>query len=477
MLSIIKERLEQGHRTSRYPAEQPQLSDRLRGLPLLDSKRCGEGCQACAEACPTDAMSVQGGELKLDLGRCLFCTDCMRACPDGAITYSQDYRLATRNREDLVIDGRGLELAQALDRKMQSLFGRSLKLRVVSAGGCNGCESDVNVLGTIVFDLGRFGIQFVASPRHADGLLITGPVTENMKLALEKTYDAIPAPKLVIAVGACAISGGPYIGHTLSGSRAPVQFDLAEACQQSRPPTCLLAGSLGSGKTIALELLAWQAFLQGSGPIVDIDPKGDHRLEALPGVAEAIETIELSGEDRYRGLLDPMRVGAQETREDLAYNFLVSILPVPVKPEWQTQLRLAISEAAAAGAQSCGEVLERMSASGSDEAGEAARAIEVHGRGGLAKLGLGRGGEEIAAVGEAAVVSLRIRNLTLPLAGTARSELLEEERTSLAVLRLLAAYALRLCATNTGRHSVLAMDEAAGSVAGSRRAFRRGVGG
>ena len=253
---------------------------------------------------------------------------------------------------------------------------------------------------------------------------------------------------------------GPYIGHTLSGSRAPVQFDLAEACQQSRPPTCLLAGSLGSGKTIALELLAWQAFLQGSGPIVDIDPKGDHRLEALPGVAEAIETIELSGEDRYRGLLDPMRVGAQETREDLAYNFLVSILPAPVKPEWQTQLRLAISEAAAAGAQSCGEVLERMSASGSAEAGEAARAIEVHGRGGLAKLGLGRGGEQIAAVGEAAVISLRIRNLTLPLAGTARSELLEEERTSLAVLRLLAAYALRLCATNTGRHSVLAMDEA-----------------
>lgn len=253
---------------------------------------------------------------------------------------------------------------------------------------------------------------------------------------------------------------GPYIGHTLTGSRAPVQFDLAEACQQSRPPTCLLAGSLGSGKTIALELLAWQAFLQGSGPIVDIDPKGDHRLEALPGVAEVIETIELSGEDRYRGLLDPMRVGGQETREDLAYNFLVSILPAPVKPEWQTQLRLAISEAAAAGASSCGEVLERMSAAGNAEASEAARAIEVHGRGGLAKLGLGHGGEEIAAAGEAALVSLRIRNLTLPLAGTARSELLEEERSSLAVLRLLAAYALRLCATDTARHSVLAMDEA-----------------
>ncbi len=253
---------------------------------------------------------------------------------------------------------------------------------------------------------------------------------------------------------------GPYIGYTLTGSRAPVQFDLAEACQTSRPPTCLLAGSLGSGKTICLELAVWQAFLQGSGPIVDIDPKGDHRLEALPGVAGAIETIELSGEERYRGLLDPMRVGTEETREDLAYNFLVSILPAPVKPEWQTQLRLAISEASAAGARCCGDVLARMNASDSAEATEAARAIDVHGRGGLAKLGLGRGGEEIAAVGDAQLVSLRIKNLTLPMAGTARSELLEEERTSLAVLRLLAAYALRLCATDTTRHSVLAMDEA-----------------
>ena len=83
----------------------------------------------------------------------------------------------------------------------------------MSAGGCNGCEADVNVLNTVVFDLGRFGIQFVASPRHADGLLITGPVTQNMDSALRKTYEAVPSPKLVIAVGACAISGGPYVGH------------------------------------------------------------------------------------------------------------------------------------------------------------------------------------------------------------------------------------------------------------------------
>ena len=98
--------------------------------------------------------------------------------------------------------------------ELLSLFGRSLKLRMVSAAGCNGCEADVNVLNTVVFDLGRFGIQFVASPRHADGVVITGPVSENMRSALLATYAAIPAPKLVIVVGAEAISGGVFRGRS-----------------------------------------------------------------------------------------------------------------------------------------------------------------------------------------------------------------------------------------------------------------------
>jgi Ni,Fe-hydrogenase III small subunit len=111
---------------------------------------------------------------------------------------------------------------------MQKLFGRSLKLRQVCAGGCNACEADCNVLSTVVFDLGRFGIQFVASPRHADGLLITGPVTRNMEAALKKTYDAVPGPKIVIAVGACAIDGGPYVDHaeTRNGAASVVPVDL-----------------------------------------------------------------------------------------------------------------------------------------------------------------------------------------------------------------------------------------------------------
>jgi Ni,Fe-hydrogenase III small subunit/formate hydrogenlyase subunit 6/NADH:ubiquinone oxidoreductase subunit I len=214
MLQVSLARLKQGKRTIAYPASLPTLPERFRGLPVIDAARCPDGCRACADACPTEAISVEEGKFKLDLARCLFCTDCVEACPEQALRYSQDHRLAVRRREDLIYDGSPLKLAAPLDLKMRKLFGRSLKLRQVSAGGSGACEADLNVLGTIVFDLGRFGIQFVASPRHADGLVVTGPVTENMRTALLDTYAAMPAPKLVIAVGAEAISGGIFRDHS-----------------------------------------------------------------------------------------------------------------------------------------------------------------------------------------------------------------------------------------------------------------------
>jgi Ni,Fe-hydrogenase III small subunit/ferredoxin len=210
MLQVSLARLKQGHRTIAYPAQEPTLPERFRGLPAIDAAKCQDGCRACADACPTGAITTEGKTPRLDLGRCLFCVDCVEACPEGAIRYTQDYRLATRRRDDLHLQGDPLKLAQALEETSRRLFGRSLKLRQVSAGGCNACEADLNVLSTVVFDLGRFGIQFVASPRHADGIVVTGPVNENMRTALLETYAAVPAPKLVIAVGACAISGGPY---------------------------------------------------------------------------------------------------------------------------------------------------------------------------------------------------------------------------------------------------------------------------
>src|SRR5438034_141794 len=195
MIQVVLARLQQGHRTIAYPAQEPTLPDRFRGLPVVDASKCPDGCRACAEACPTNAISIDGRGLRLDLGRCLFCTDCVEACPEGAIRYTQEYRLATRQRDDLILEGQTLKRAEALEEKSRRLFGRSLKLRQVSAGGCNACEADVNVLNTIVFDLGRFGIQFVASPRHADGLIVTGSVSENMRTALLDAYAAVPAPK------------------------------------------------------------------------------------------------------------------------------------------------------------------------------------------------------------------------------------------------------------------------------------------
>lgn len=252
MYKSVLVRLRQGHRTMKYPAgAPPALSDRFRGRPLVDAARCAAcgsapaGECACVAACPTGALeaaragapdggTMRGLPLRVDLGKCLFCPDCGEACPAGAISWSRDWRLSTSRREDLVTDmearppanrGAGatsneadaevhaLRLATALKKETLRLFGRSLKLREVSAGGCNACEADVNVLGTIGWDLGRFGISMVASPRHADGILVTGPVSRNMELALRKTYDAVAEPKIVIAVGSCAISGGPFAGH------------------------------------------------------------------------------------------------------------------------------------------------------------------------------------------------------------------------------------------------------------------------
>lgn len=228
MIRALFERLRQKHRTVAYPVKPPAIPERYRGEPELAPDKCVAGCGACVAVCPVGALALENGAIRLDLGKCLFCGDCAAACPTGAIRFTRDHRVAARRRSELIAGTAERRLAQALDEKMKSLFGRSLKLRQVSAGGCNACEADTNVLSTIVFDLGRFGIQFVASPRHADGLLITGPVTENMAPALKKTYDALPEPRLVIAVGACAISGGPYAGHAevRSGAAAVVPVDL-----------------------------------------------------------------------------------------------------------------------------------------------------------------------------------------------------------------------------------------------------------
>ena len=215
-----------------------------------------------------------------------------------------------------------------------------------------------------------------------------------------------------------------------------------------------------------MELLAYQAFLQGSAPIVLIDPKGtperpDHKLHLIPEVEAETEWIVLSAEDRYQGLIDPLRIAAPEARADAAFSFILEVLPDPVPAPWQTEIRAAVETVCAQSQEThvLGEVVEAL-ARGTDVAREAGRALSVHGGAGLAKLAFGLPGKEVAELGSRRVILLQIRNLVLPRPGTPRSEMTAEERVGTALLRLVALYALTLCTRDPERHSVLALDEA-----------------
>ncbi len=236
MLKMLLTRLRQGRRTMKFPPPMPALPERFRGRPVL--------------------VRHEPGQLPLiDLGASLFSPEESQGCPLGALRFGPEYAMATRTREDLRTATGEVNLATALEKQTRRLFGRSLRLRSVSAGSCNGCEAELMALGNVVFDLARFGVQFVASPRHADGLLVTGAVSQNMRLALEKTYRAMPEPRLVIAVGSCAISGGPFRGspEVLDGVPVDIPVDLYIPGCPPHPLTILdgvlrLLGRLESGE-------------------------------------------------------------------------------------------------------------------------------------------------------------------------------------------------------------------------------------
>jgi Ni,Fe-hydrogenase III small subunit/formate hydrogenlyase subunit 6/NADH:ubiquinone oxidoreductase subunit I len=224
MIRFLRTRLQQGTRTSAFPKGAVEFPERFRGRPQLDAARCSE-CAACAARCPTGLLTVtEAGRPRLDVGACRFVPEETSACPHGALTFTHDHAMASRTRDGLRSDTGEVELAAALEKKARALFGRSLRLRSVSAGSCNGCEGELIVLGTVVFDMARFGIEFVASPRHADGIVVTGVVNPNMRDALLQTYAAVADPRLVIAVGACAIDGGPFRGSPESGNGVPAEL-------------------------------------------------------------------------------------------------------------------------------------------------------------------------------------------------------------------------------------------------------------
>jgi Ni,Fe-hydrogenase III small subunit/formate hydrogenlyase subunit 6/NADH:ubiquinone oxidoreductase subunit I len=215
------------------------------GFPVIDFTRC-TACEACARACPTGAIHAvdlplaEGGSHEIEIRRktltlsyaaCIQCRACVSACGERAVSVSNTVEIAAYARDQLAqtalydVDASGRatfsgmaadtastleDSATRLRERIQGRLGRSLHVRQVDAGSCNGCELEIAATTNPFYDLERFGIHLVASPRHADVLLVTGPVTRNMEIALRRTYEAAPEPRVVVAVGACGCSGGIF---------------------------------------------------------------------------------------------------------------------------------------------------------------------------------------------------------------------------------------------------------------------------
>jgi len=208
MIESIRLRLLQGDPIV-HDVQRASLPPLFRGMPDIHPERCQAGCQECVHVCPTGA--IQLNPLRIHIGQCVFCPQCEQRCPTKAIHFTNEYHISCSSRDQLIVAAPQHRITPEIaTTKIRNYFGKSLKLRQVSAGGCNGCELELNATSNVNFDMGRFGIEFVASPRHADGMVITGPLTKAMTQAIELCYDGIPSPKIIILVGACAISGGIF---------------------------------------------------------------------------------------------------------------------------------------------------------------------------------------------------------------------------------------------------------------------------
>jgi Ni,Fe-hydrogenase III small subunit/ferredoxin len=217
--------LQQGNQTAPWPLSEGNDGQRdFLGMPSYQPQQCTDACQSCADVCPTRAITMRNaadadgksGRLDVDYGRCVMCQLCTEACPTEAMIPSGDWAFGTERRDDLIWKADAAPLP-AEDKNARRSFRRSLHIRHVDAGSCNGCESELQALNNPFYNLHRLGIFFTASPRFADLLLVTGPVTTAMLTPLRATYDAMPEPRWVMAVGTCAVSGGIAEGGYASG--------------------------------------------------------------------------------------------------------------------------------------------------------------------------------------------------------------------------------------------------------------------
>jgi Ni,Fe-hydrogenase III small subunit/formate hydrogenlyase subunit 6/NADH:ubiquinone oxidoreductase subunit I len=278
MFKILRKTAQTGLVTIGYPEAPARLPEHFRGAPRFDFARWRDP-RAAAAACPTGAIAIrESGDSRhvtVDYGLCIYCGECASADSTGAVQMTRQFELAALDRRNLVItaeyavNSEGLqselqklhhgywpveETSEKLERKVSDrihkILGRSLAIREVDAGSCNGCEVEITALNNPVYDLERLGIHFVASPRHADMLLVTGPVTRNMELALAKTYRATPDPKVVVAVGACGISGGIFGRNyaTLGGVGQVIPVDVFIPGCPPRPHALLYGILLAVGR-------------------------------------------------------------------------------------------------------------------------------------------------------------------------------------------------------------------------------------
>lgn len=220
MFKVIKKVLKYPRLTQGYPHQPFDLRSAV-GSPRINSEICNR-CGECVLRCPSEAIGINEASLEIGINydQCIFCLLCEEICPTGAVTITNQFELAEKDkkklRHSLVIEQDDLPemsydlICSELKTNINKLFGRSLQIREVDSGSCNACDYEINALNNPFVDIERLGISFVASPRHADMLLITGSATRNMQQALVKTYNATPDPKLVVAVGACACSGGIF---------------------------------------------------------------------------------------------------------------------------------------------------------------------------------------------------------------------------------------------------------------------------